>query len=71
MQGTPFTETTEVRSLGHLAEMLGSDTTEADAIVARDNLLDAGFLRWDHVNGRGYLVDCSDGDFLMVAFGPV
>ena len=71
MENTTATDTTTIHSISHLAEMLGDATTEAEAIDARDNLIDAGYLRWDHVNGRGYLVDCVDDDFFMVAFGPV
>lgn len=54
---------TRIRSIGYLAEMMGSETTSAEAVAMRDLLIDADMLDWTHDTTGGTLYDISDADW--------
>lgn len=54
---------TRIRSIGDLAEMMGSETTTAEAEAMRDLLIDADMLDWTHDTSGGTLNDISDADW--------
>lgn len=54
---------TRIRSIDDLAEMMGSETTVAEAVAMRDLLIDADILDWTHDTVGGTLNDISDADW--------
>lgn len=52
-----------IRDLHHLAEMMGSETTDDEAAMMRDLLVAAGFLDWTHDTVGGTLNDIGDDDW--------
>jgi hypothetical protein len=68
------TETTRVHSLGYLAEMCGSETTEAEARLVRDALIDRDLLDWSGDAQGGDLHAITDEAFnaiVVAALAPV
>jgi hypothetical protein len=60
------TETTRVHSLGYLAEMCGSETTEAEARLVRDALIDRDLLDWSGDAQGGDLHAITDEAFFAI-----
>ena len=60
--------TTNITDLGHLTDLLGSECSDADVEIARDNLIAAGLLHWEN-DFEGGVLTGTDAEFYAAAFG--